>query len=125
MEFIKWKSTEERKVAALIAAGYSNDYEGEAYNTVSGQNSNNSVRIPHSFFHKLEKGENWDFIARSNGEVMNSMPAKEVWDAIGDAAWACADPGVQYDDTINEWHTCPEGGRINASWTILLVTWLH
>jgi ribonucleoside-diphosphate reductase alpha chain len=63
----------------------------------------------------LEKGESWDFIARSNGEVMNSMPAKEVWDAISDAAWACADPGVQYDDTINEWHTCPEGGRINAS----------
>ena len=115
MEFIQWKSTEERKVAALIAAGYSNDYEGEAYNTVSGQNSNNSVRIPNKFFHKLEKGEDWEFTARSTGEVMNTKPAKEVWDAIGDAAWACADPGVQYDDTINEWHTCPEGGRINAS----------
>ncbi|MFM2425727.1 MAG: hypothetical protein RL747_1271, partial [Bacteroidota bacterium] len=115
MEFIQWKSTEERKVAALIAAGYSNDYEGEAYNTVSGQNSNNSVRIPNKFFHKLEKGEDWEFIARSTGEVMNTKPAQEVWDAIGDAAWACADPGVQYDDTINEWHTCPEGGRINAS----------
>jgi len=115
MEFINWKKDEEKKVAALIAAGYSNDYEGDAYATVSGQNSNNSVRIPHRFFEKLEKGEDWEFTARSTGEVMKTMPAQQVWDAIGDAAWACADPGVQYDDTINEWHTCPEGGRINAS----------
>jgi ribonucleoside-diphosphate reductase alpha chain len=115
MEFIGWKKEEEKKVAALIDAGYASDYEGEAYNTVSGQNSNNSVRIPHSFFEKLEKGEDWELIARSNGEVMKTIPSKEVWDKIGDAAWACADPGVQYDDTINEWHTCPEGGRINAS----------
>ena len=115
MEFINWKKDEERKVAALIQAGYASDYEGEAYATVSGQNSNNSVRIPRRFFEKLEKGEDWDFIARSNGQVMKSMPSQQVWDAIGDAAWACADPGVQYDDTINEWHTCPEGGRINAS----------
>ncbi len=115
MEFIGWKKEEEKKVAALIEAGYASDYEGEAYNTVSGQNSNNSVRIPHSFFEKLEKGEDWELIARSNGEVMKTIPSKEVWDKIGDAAWACADPGVQYDDTINEWHTCPEGGRINAS----------
>ncbi len=115
MEFISWKKEEEKKVAALIDGGYPSDYEGEAYNTVSGQNSNNSVRIPHSFFKKLEKGEDWEFKARSTGETMKSLPTSEVWDAIGDAAWACADPGVQYDDTINEWHTCPEGGRINAS----------
>ena len=115
MEFIAWKKAEEKKVAALIAGGYASDYEGEAYNTVSGQNSNNSVRIPHKFFDKLQKGEDWEFTARSTGEVMKTMPAQEVWDTIGDAAWACADPGVQYDDTINEWHTCPEGGRINAS----------
>jgi ribonucleoside-diphosphate reductase alpha chain len=115
MEFIQWKKEEEKKVAALIAGGYPSDYEGEAYNTVSGQNSNNSVRIPNSFFERLEKGEDWDFKARSTGEVMKSLPAQQVWDAIGDAAWSCADPGVQYDDTINEWHTCPEGGRINAS----------
>lgn len=115
MEFIKWKKEEEKKVAALIDGGYPSDYEGEAYNTVSGQNSNNSVRIPNSFFEKLEKGADWEFKARSTGETMKSMPAQQVWDEIGDAAWACADPGVQYDDTINEWHTCPEGGRINAS----------
>lgn len=115
MEFISWKKEEEKKVAALIEAGYASDYEGEAYNTVSGQNSNNSVRIPHSFFEKLERGEDWEFTARSTGEVMKTIPSQEVWDKIGEAAWACADPGVQYDDTINEWHTCPEGGRINAS----------
>jgi ribonucleoside-diphosphate reductase alpha chain len=115
MEFIKWKKEEEKKVAALIDGGYPSDYEGEAYNTVSGQNSNNSVRIPNLFFEKLEKGADWEFKARSTGETMKSMPAQQVWDEIGDAAWACADPGVQYDDTINEWHTCPEGGRINAS----------
>ena len=115
MEFIQWKQQEEKKVAALINSGYSNDYEGEAYATVSGQNSNNSIRINNKFFDKLKNNEDWEFTARSTGEVMNTLPATEVWDAIGKAAWACADPGVQYDDTINEWHTCPEGGRINAS----------
>ena len=115
MEFIQWKKDEEKKVAALIDAGYSNDYEGDAYATVSGQNSNNSIRIPNRFFEKLKNNEDWEFTARSNGKVMKTMPSSQVWDAIGSAAWACADPGVQYDDTINEWHTCPEGGRINAS----------
>ena len=115
MEFIEWKSNEEKKVAALIAEGYSNDYEGEAYATVSGQNSNNSVRVSNKFFEKLKNNEDWGFTARSTGEVMHSMPAQEVWDRIGKAAWACADPGMQYNDTINEWHTCPEGGPINAS----------
>lgn len=115
VEFINWKKNEEKKVAALIAAGYPSDYEGEAYQTVAGQNSNNSVRIPNEFFKALEEGKDWDLVGRSNGKVMKSIPAKELWDMIADAAWACADPGVQYDSTINEWHTCPEGGRINAS----------
>ena len=115
VEFINWKKAEEKKVAALIAAGYPSDYEGEAYATVSGQNSNNSVRIPNEFFAALEEGKDWELKARTNGRVMKTIPAKELWDMIGDAAWACADPGVQYDSTINEWHTCPEGGRINAS----------
>jgi ribonucleoside-diphosphate reductase alpha chain len=115
IEFINWKKNEERKVAALIAAGYPSDYEGEAYQTVSGQNSNNSVRVPNEFFKALEEGRNWDLKARTDGRVMKSVPAKEIWDLIGEAAWVCADPGVQYDTTINEWHTCPEGGRINAS----------
>lgn len=115
IEFINWKKDEEKKVAALIAAGYASDYEGEAYATVSGQNSNNSVRIPNTFFKALEEGKDWELIGRAKGNVMKSIPSKEIWDMIADAAWACADPGVQYDTTINEWHTCPEGGRINAS----------
>lgn len=115
VEFINWKKNEEKKVAALIAAGYPSDYEGEAYQTVSGQNSNNSVRIPHEFFKALEEGRDWELKARTDGRVMKNIPAKEMWDMIADAAWACADPGVQYDTTINDWHTCPEGGRINAS----------
>jgi ribonucleoside-diphosphate reductase alpha chain len=115
MEFINWKMEEEKKVGALIAAGYASDYEGEAYKTVSGQNSNNSVRIPNSFFEKLENDEDWELKARSDGRIMKKIPAKEVWNQISYAAWRCADPGTQYDTTINEWHTCPKGGRIRAS----------
>jgi len=115
MEFINWKVEEEKKVGALIDAGYDSHYEGEAYLTVSGQNSNNSVRIPNEFFDKLEKDEDWELKARTDGRVMKKIPAKEVWKQISYAAWRCADPGTQYDTTINEWHTCPQGGRINAS----------
>lgn len=115
MEFIDWKVKEEDKVAALIAQGYDNHYEGEAYATVAGQNSNNSVRIPNEFFKVLEEGGNWDLKARTDGRTMKSIPAKDVWNKISYAAWRCADPGTQYDTTINEWHTCPQGGRINAS----------
>ncbi|MBS1783309.1 MAG: vitamin B12-dependent ribonucleotide reductase [Bacteroidetes bacterium] len=115
INFIDWKVEEEKKVAALIAAGYSSDYEGEAYRTVSGQNSNNSVRIPNEFFRRLANNENWDMTSRSEGKVMRSVPAKELWEKISYAAWRCADPGTQYDSTINEWHTCPEGGKIRAS----------
>lgn len=113
--FINWKKDEEKKVAALIDHGYASDYEGEAYQTVSGQNSNNSVRIPNKFFEALKTGGDWDLIARTDGSVMKSIPAQKLWDDISYAAWACADPGVQFDTTINEWHTCPQGGRINAS----------
>ncbi|MEY3843087.1 MAG: hypothetical protein RIR80_658, partial [Bacteroidota bacterium] len=113
--FVNWKVEEEKKVAALIAAGYSSDYEGEAYRTVAGQNSNNSIRIPNTFFHALKEGTNWDLIARTTGKPIGSIPSEKLWNDIAFAAWACADPGVQYDTTINEWHTCPEGGRINAS----------
>ena len=113
--FINWKVEEEKKVAALIAAGYSSDYEGEAYRTVSGQNSNNSVRIPNSFFNSLKNESTWDLTSRMTGKPIKTIPATKIWDDIAFAAWACADPGVQFDSTINEWHTCPEGGRINAS----------
>ena len=115
MDFINWKVEEEKKVAALINAGYSSDYEGEAYRTVSGQNSNNSVRIPNSFFHRLAEDGDWELKARMDGRTMKTIKAKDLWDQIAYAAWRCADPGTQYDTTINEWHTCPQGGRINAS----------
>ena len=113
--FVNWKLEEENKVAALIAAGYPSDYEGEAYKTVSGQNSNNSVRISNEFFHALEKNGDWELKARSDGRTMKTIKAKKLWDDINYAAWRCADPGTQYDTTINEWHTCPEGGKIRAS----------
>jgi ribonucleoside-diphosphate reductase alpha chain len=115
VSFVNWKVEEEKKVAALISSGYPSDYEGEAYRTVSGQNSNNSVRIPNSFFEKLEKDEDWELKARTDGRVMKKVPSRELWNQITYAAWRCADPGTQYNTTINEWHTCPEGGEIRAS----------
>ncbi len=115
IDFINWKKDEEKKVKALIDGGYDSSYEGEAYATVSGQNSNNSIRIPNKFFEALKNDGEWDLISRTSGKPLSSVPANKVWDDISFAAWACADPGVQYDTTINEWHTCPEGGQINAS----------
>lgn len=115
LEFIRWKAKEEKKVAAMIQAGYPSDYEGEAYQTVSGQNSNNSVRATNEFFEMLKAEGNWDLIARTSGKALQSIPAAELWREIAEAAWSCADPGLQYDTTINEWHTCPEGGKIRAS----------
>ncbi|MGE4619522.1 MAG: adenosylcobalamin-dependent ribonucleoside-diphosphate reductase, partial [Planctomycetota bacterium] len=90
-------------------------WESAAYQTVSGQNANNSVRVPNAFFDALNNGENWDLLGRTDGEVIRSIPATELWDQIAEAAWSCADPGIQFDTTINEWHTCPKDGRINAS----------
>ena len=115
VNFVNWKVKEEDKVAALIAAGYPSDYEGEAYRTVSGQNSNNSVRIPNSFFKTLDADGDWELKGRSDGRTMKTVKATELWEQINYAAWRCADPGTQYDTTINEWHTCPEGGPIRAS----------
>jgi len=113
--FVNWKVEEEKKVGVLIAAGYPSDYEGEAYKTVSGQNSNNSVRIPNKFFAALEDGGDWELKARSDGRTMKKIKARDLWDKINYAAWRCADPGTQFDTTINEWHTCPHGGPIRAS----------
>jgi len=115
VQFINWKMEEEKKVGALIAAGYASDYEGEAYRTVSGQNSNNSVRIPNLFFEKLKNDDDWELTGRMDGRVMKRIPARELWNQISYAAWRCADPGTQYNTTINEWHTCPAGGEIRAS----------
>ncbi|MEX0778035.1 MAG: LAGLIDADG family homing endonuclease [Phycisphaeraceae bacterium] len=130
--FVNWKVREEVKVAALVegmkhlsaeqkataqALGLTLDYDfnGESYMTVSGQNSNNSVRIPSSFFDRLDADGDWDLVRRIDGKVGSRIKAKRLWDEICYAAWRCADPGVQYDTTINQWHTCPNSGRINAS----------
>lgn len=113
--FINWKVKEEQKVAALIDAGYSSDFNGDAYATVSGQNSNNSVRISNKFMQAVKNNEDFDLIGRKDGKPFKKVNAKKMWKEIGFAAWACADPGLQFDSTINEWHTCPKDGRINAS----------
>jgi ribonucleoside-diphosphate reductase alpha chain len=130
--FVNWKVREEIKVAALVEGmkhlpeeqkrtaeeldlELDYDFNGEAYLTVSGQNSNNSVRIPNAFFNALDADGQWDLMRRTDGELGKSVNARSLWDQIGYAAWRCADPGVQYDSTINQWHTCPESGRINAS----------
>jgi ribonucleoside-diphosphate reductase alpha chain len=94
---------------------YDTDWDSEAYITVSGQNSNNSVRVTNEFLEAVEQDKPWHLLQRKDGKVAKSMPARELWESIGYAAWACADPGIQYDTTVNEWHTCPESGRIRAS----------
>ena len=123
--FIDWKMNEEKKVAALVRSGYEMDFNGEAYQTVSGQNSNNSVRIPHSFLEAVEEDREWHLhwrteLRKAQEEGREPLPAKtiparDLWEKINAAAWSCADPGVQYDTTINDWHTCPADGRIRAS----------
>ncbi len=94
---------------------YDTNWDGRAYQTVSGQNSNNSVRIPNEFFTALENDGDWQLKRRVDGKISRTVKARDLWDRIAWAAWICADPGTQYDTTINEWHTCPEDGRINAS----------
>ncbi|MFA6547806.1 MAG: vitamin B12-dependent ribonucleotide reductase [Candidatus Magasanikbacteria bacterium] len=114
-EFVNWKVREEDKVAALIAAGYEGGYEGEAYLTISGQNSNNTVRITHDFMEAMVKDNGWELHWRTDGRSCKKMKARDLWDQIAYAAWRCADPGLQFDTTINDWHTCLASGRINAS----------
>lgn len=94
---------------------YDTDWNSEAYSTVSGQNSNNSIRIPNKFFKILEQDGDWELVGRNDKKVIKKIKARDLWNKVNEAAWQCADPGVQFDDTINEWHTCPEDGRINAS----------
>ena len=115
VDFIQWKVREERKAQTLIAGGYPSDFNGEAYHTVSGQNSNNSVRVTDGFMQAVMSGGTWQTRGRTNNEVIETHHAKDLWRMLGDAAWGCADPGVQYDTSINRWHTCPNTSRINAS----------
>ncbi len=134
-DFINWKVREELKVQAMVEGlrllksknkeiaetavrlklDLDYDFNGEAYHTVSGQNSNNSIRIPDAFFDALDKDGDWTTTWRTSGEVARVYKARELWDMISYAAWRCADPGVQFDSTINAWHTCPSAGPINAS----------
>jgi ribonucleoside-diphosphate reductase alpha chain len=115
LDFINWKIKEEKKAHALIAGGYSSDFNGEAYKTIAGQNSNNSIRVTDDFMKAVLAGGKWQTIMRTTGEVCDTYEAKDMWSQVAAAAWGCADPGVQYDSTINKWHTCPNSGKINAS----------
>ena len=115
-EFISWKHIEESKARLLIEhGGFPADFNGDAYLTVSGQNSNNSVRVDNDFIRAVLDDGEWDLVNRVDGRVAKTTAARGLWRRIAEAAWACADPGMQYHTTINEWHTCPEAGEIRAS----------
>ena len=110
------------RALALHAAGrsvefplFDLDWQGEAYRTVSGQNANNSVRVTDEFMRAVLNDTDWDLVGRTYGGMAKRLPARVLWEQISDAAWACADPGLQFDTTINDWHTCPNSGRIRAS----------
>jgi ribonucleoside-diphosphate reductase alpha chain len=100
---------------ALKIDEYDTGWDSEAYSTVSGQNSNNSVRLTNAFFDALDKDADWPLLSRTNGSTVKTLKAAELWEQIGLAAWQCADPGLQFDDTIQEWHTCANDDRINAT----------
>jgi ribonucleoside-diphosphate reductase alpha chain len=115
VDFIQCKAKEEEKAAALRDAGFDMSIDGEGFYSIQYQNANNSVRVSDEFMHAVENDEDWHLIARVTGETISTIPARQLMKDIADAAWRCADPGVQYDTIINEWHTCPVSGRINAS----------
>ncbi len=101
--------------ASIEFPTYDTDWDSEAYSSVSGQNSNNSVRVTDAFLQAIANDEDWELIRRTDGKVANTIKARDLWEQIGHAAWACADPGIQYHDTVNSWHTCPEDGEIRGS----------
>src|ERR1700754_4438618 len=113
--FIWCKAKEEEKAEALRDAGFDMSIDGEGFTSIQYQNANNSVRVSDDFMEAVEAAEDWDLLARKDGSTTKTLPARDLMNQISEAAWACADPGVQYDTIINRWHTCPESGRINAS----------
>src|SRR5215211_5639581 len=116
LDFIWCKAREEEKAAALRDAGFDMRLDSEAFASIQYQNANNSVRVTDEFMERAERGEEWELTARNEeGKVIERVDARDLLNQLADAAWRCADPGVQYDTTINEWHTCPNSGRINAS----------
>src|SRR5207302_5477394 len=115
-EFIWCKAKEEEKAAALRDAGFDMSIDGDGFFSIQYQNANNSVRVTDEFMRAVEDDEDWHLIARATGEPIGEpVRARDLMKEIAEAAWRCADPGLQYDTTINQWHTCPESGRINAS----------
>ncbi len=116
VEFIECKAKEEDKAAALRDAGFDMSIDGDGFHSIQYQNANNSVRVTDEFMRAVERDEEWNLIGRTTGEPAGEpVPARELLRKISEAAWRCADPGVQYDTVINQWHTCPNSGRINAS----------
>ena len=114
-EFIETKASEEKKIRVLRDAGFDMELGGKDINSVQYQNANNSVRVNREFMEAVENGTNFGLRARTTGEVIEEVDARELFDKLAIAAWECADPGIQYDDIINDWHTTPESGRISAS----------
>src|SRR6266487_2583306 len=114
-EFIEAKAREEEKVRVLRDAGFDMDLGGKDITSVQYQNANNSVRVSDEFMRAVESGGTFDLLARQTGETVKQVQASDLFAKMAKAAWECADPGIQYDDTINDWHTCPESGRITAS----------
>jgi ribonucleoside-diphosphate reductase alpha chain len=115
LDFITTKAREEEKVRVLRDAGFDMDLGGKDIVSVQYQNANNSVRVSDEFMHAVEEGKEFDLLARGSGETIERVDARKLMRAMAQAAWDCADPGIQYDGTINDWHTCPESGRISAS----------
>jgi ribonucleoside-diphosphate reductase alpha chain len=115
MDFVRCKAREERKIRALRDAGFDVDLNGEDAHSIQYQNANNSVRVTDEFMAAVKENRLWELHAVTTGEVLESLPARDIMRAIAEAAWECADPGVQYDTTINRWHTTPNAGRINGS----------
>ena len=115
VEFVETKEREEEKIRVLRDAGFDMDLGGDDITSVQYQNANNSVRVNDEFMRAVEEGTEFGLRARTSGEVIESIDAAELWGKMAQAAWACADPGIQYDSTINDWHTTPETGRITAS----------
>jgi ribonucleoside-diphosphate reductase alpha chain len=114
-DFIWCKAREEDKAAALRDAGFDMSIDGDGFFSIQYQNANNSVRVSDEFMRAVESDEDWQLIARTTGKPVKTVKARDLMRQIAEAAWRCADPGVQYDTTINDWHTCPHSGRINAS----------
>ena len=114
-DFINTKAHEEKKIRALKEAGFDMEIDGKDIYSVQYQNANNSVRVSDEFMHAVEAGAPFALRARIDGSVTETVDARELWNKIADAAWQCADPGLQYDDTINAWHTIPAEGKITAS----------